>query len=129
MNRSGAVIAPLARPDFSPPRDLLVLVDDWAIPIGTFRLRARGSSGGHNGLKSIEAALGARDYARLRVGVGPLPVDVDDPADWVLDAFFEDEAETLNEHLDDMLDAVECWVADGIEAAMNKFNPIGGREG
>lgn len=128
MNRSGAALAPLTGPDFTPARDLLVLVDDWAIPIGTFRLRARGSSGGHNGLKSIEATLGARDYARLRVGVGPLPADVGDPADWVLDGFYADEAEVLNERLPVMLDAVECWVTEGIELAMTKFNSIGGRE-
>ena len=129
MNRSGAALAPLTGPEFVPSRDLLILVDDWAIPVGTFRLRARGSSGGHNGLKSIEATVGGRDYARLRVGVGPLPADVDDPAEWVLDEFYDDEAEALNERLDVMLDAVECWVGEGIEAAMNKFNPLGGREG
>ena len=130
MNRSGAALDALrAVEDLDVPRDLLVLVDDWAIPVGTFRLRARGSPGGHNGLKSIEAALRSRDYARLRIGVGPLPADVVDPADWVLDGMFEDEAEAINDLLPTMVDAVECWVSDGIELAMAKFNPLGGREG
>ncbi len=76
MNRSGAALAPLrALSDFDPAGDLLVLVDDVAIPLGTFRLRGAGSAGGHNGLKSIEGALQRQDYARLRIGVGPLPPD------------------------------------------------------
>jgi PTH1 family peptidyl-tRNA hydrolase len=130
MNRSGAALDALRAIDgLQLPRDLLVLVDDWAIPVGTFRLRARGSPGGHNGLKSIAAALGSRDYARLRIGVGPLPAEVADPADWVLDGMYEDEADAINDLLPTMVDAVECWVADGIELAMTKFNPLGGREG
>src|SRR5439155_512746 len=79
MNRSGAALASLrADPGFNPATDLLVLVDDFQIPCGTFRLRGEGSAGGHNGLKSIEGALQSRQYARLRVGVGPLP----EGADW-----------------------------------------------
>ena len=85
MNRSGAALAPLrALPDFDPANDLLILVDDVAIPLGTFRLRGAGSAGGHNGLKSIEGTLQRQDYARLRIGVGPVPPDVIDLADFVL---------------------------------------------
>ena len=88
MNRSGAALVSLrADPSFDPARDLLVLVDDFAIPLGTFRLRREGSSGGHNGLKSIEGALMSQAYARLRIGVGPLPPGTGDWADFVLEPF------------------------------------------
>ncbi len=123
MNDSGAALAPLLdRPDWDPARDLLILVDDGALPLGTFRLRARGSSGGHNGLESIELALGSRGYARLRIGIGPVPEDVTDLADWVLAPFTRSEARTLSELLPEMGDAVDFWVAEGIERAMNRFN-------
>jgi PTH1 family peptidyl-tRNA hydrolase len=123
MNRSGAALASLrARPDFDPSRDLLVLVDEVALPTGTFRLRGAGSSGGHNGLKSIEAALGRQDYARLRIGVGPKPAGLDDLSDYVLGELAREEREAIDALLDPMADAVECWLAEGIERAMNLFN-------
>jgi PTH1 family peptidyl-tRNA hydrolase len=123
MNRSGAALASLrARPDFEPGRDLLVLVDEVALPAGTFRLRGAGSSGGHNGLKSVEAALGRQDYARLRIGVGPKPAGLDDLSDYVLGELTREEREAIDALLDPMADAVECWLADGIERAMNRFN-------
>lgn len=123
MNDSGAALAPLRSvPEFDPARDLLILVDDGALPLGTFRLRARGSSGGHNGLESVELALGSRIYPRLRIGIGPVPDDVDDLADFVLDSFTQTEARVLTELLPEMGDAVECCVAEGIERAMNRFN-------
>jgi peptidyl-tRNA hydrolase, PTH1 family len=126
MNRSGAVLTPLrASAGFDPATDLLVLVDEAALPVGRFRLRARGSAGGHNGLKSIEGVLRTQDYSRLRIGVGPLPPEYDDMADYVLEPFLEDEARLLRPLLDPMTEAVSCWVADGIDVAMNRFNRIG----
>ncbi|HXG45935.1 MAG TPA: aminoacyl-tRNA hydrolase [Gemmatimonadales bacterium] len=123
MNRSGAALAPLrTRADFDPARDLLILVDDFALPLGQFRLRARGSAGGHNGLKSIEGALRSQVYPRLRIGVGPLPEQVEDSAEYVLGEFTREERETLARLLDPMADAVECWLAEGIEVAMNRYN-------
>ncbi len=123
MNDSGAALVPLlAYPEFDPARDLLILVDDGALPLGTFRLRARGSSGGHNGLESVEAALGSRVYSRLRIGIGPIPQEVTDLADWVLAPFQDAEAKTLAELLPEMEEAVECWLKDGIERAMNRYN-------
>ena len=112
----------LARPGFDPSRDLLVLVDDVATATGKFRLRGAGSSGGHNGLKSLEGALRRQDYARLRIGIGPVPPDTDDLADFVLDRFTADERAALAGLLDPMTDAVECWAAEGIERAMTRFN-------
>jgi PTH1 family peptidyl-tRNA hydrolase len=123
MNRSGAALAPLLAGDaFDPATDLLVLVDDVATDLGRFRLRGAGSSGGHNGLKSIEGTLRRQDYARLRIGIGPVPPGVDDLADFVLGPFTRDERSVINDLLDPMADAVEGWIADGIEKAMSRFN-------
>jgi PTH1 family peptidyl-tRNA hydrolase len=123
MNRSGAALASLrALPGFDPTQDLLILVDDVALPLGTFRLRGAGSAGGHNGLKSIEGVLQRQDYARLRIGVGPLPLDVPDLSDFVLAAFEPQESRQIEDLLDPMSDAVETWVAEGIERAMAKHN-------
>lgn len=123
MNRSGAALAPLRdEPGFDPMNDLLVLVDEVALPVGRFRLRARGSAGGHNGLRSIEGALRTQDYPRLRIGVGPLPPEYDDMADFVLDPFAADEVRELQALLDPMAEAVDCWLDEGIDPAMNRFN-------
>jgi len=111
MNRSGAALASLrAEPTFSPARDLLILVDDFQIPLGTFRLRSDGSAGGHNGLKSIEGALQSQQYARLRIGVGPLPEGVTDWADYVLAPFEPDEVEQINALMPQMIEAVDKWL-------------------
>lgn len=122
MNRSGLALEPwLKMPDFAPERDLLVLVDDVAIPLGTMRLRAKGSSGGHHGLDSIEEVLGSQSYARLRIGTGPLPPGVD-LAEFDLQEFTPAERERLMEAMPRMLQALTCWVNEGIESAMNRYN-------
>ncbi len=111
MNRSGAALASLrADPTFTPSRDLLILVDDFQIPLGTFRLRGDGSAGGHNGLKSIEGALQSQTYARLRVGVGPLPEGTADWSDYVLAPFEPAELEQVNALMPGMIEAVEKWL-------------------
>ena len=123
MNRSGAAIAPLRDVSgFDPATNLLVLSDDVALPVGRFRLRGAGSAGGHNGLKSVEAALERQDYARLRIGVGPVPADMEDLADFVLGPLEPEERRVIEDLLDPMAEAVECWLADGIERAMSRFN-------
>jgi PTH1 family peptidyl-tRNA hydrolase len=123
MNRSGTVLGPLMRePGFDPSSHMLVMVDDYAIPLGTMRFRARGSSGGHNGLQSIEDAVGSPDYNRLRIGVGPLPEGDVDPADFVLSQFTAVESRTLAELMPVLVEAVDCWVVEGIESAMNNYN-------
>lgn len=123
MNRSGAILGPLrAIETFDPAADLLVLVDDVALDVGRFRLRGAGSAGGHNGLKSVEGSLRRQDYARLRIGVGPRPLQEDNLADFVLDRFTSEERAALDALLDPMAEAVECWLDEGIERAMNRFN-------
>jgi PTH1 family peptidyl-tRNA hydrolase len=126
MNRSGAALASLrSLPEFDPSRDLLILVDEFALPLGRFRLRGAGSAGGHNGLRSIEGALRRQDYARLRIGIGPLPADAGDSADFVLGEFSREDRAVLQELLEPMAQAVECWLGEGIEVAMNRFNRKG----
>jgi PTH1 family peptidyl-tRNA hydrolase len=123
MNRSGRALGPLRTlSGFDLSRDMLVVVDDYALTIGSFRMRARGSAGGHNGLRSIEESLNTRDYARLRIGVGPVPDDGTDPADFVLSAMSAEEVDIVAELLPRLADAVECWLREGIETAMNRFN-------
>ena len=93
-----------------------------ALPLGKYRLRGAGSTGGHNGLKSVEGALQRQDYARLRIGVGPVPPGMTDLTNFVLGAFEPEERKVLDALLDPMSDAVECWLEDGIERAMARFN-------
>ncbi|MCK5412234.1 MAG: aminoacyl-tRNA hydrolase [Gemmatimonadota bacterium] len=123
VNRSGRVVEKLRSEGLSSP-DLLVLVDDVSLPPGTFRLRARGSAGGHNGLLSIEETLGTREYARLRIGVGRPHDPRIDLAEWVLAPMSDAEEEQVLLAFGDMVSAVECWMAEGIETAMNRFNRI-----
>lgn len=125
MNLSGAVLTPyLRRPFWSPKSDLLVVVDDVALPVGTYRLRPQGSAGGHNGLRSIEQQLGHRDYARLRVGIHPLEPErpLGDLADYVLSPFAKAERETIVALMPRFTDAIELWIREGIVAAMNAHN-------
>ena len=111
MNRSGAALASLrADATFVPARDLLILVDDFQIPLGTFRLRPDGSAGGHNGLKSIEGSLQSQQYARLRIGVGPLPEGTGDWADYVLAPFEPEQLEQLDALMPEMIAAVAKWL-------------------
>jgi PTH1 family peptidyl-tRNA hydrolase len=111
MNRSGSALASLrADPAFDPARDLLILVDDFQIPLGTFRFRPEGSAGGHNGLKSIEGALQSPLYARLRIGVGPLPEGIEDWADYVLAPFEPEEREQVESLMPRMIEEVEKWL-------------------
>jgi PTH1 family peptidyl-tRNA hydrolase len=125
MNDSGGALSGLrASEPGAPLDDLLVLVDDVALPSGSFRIRGRGSAGGHNGLKSVDATLGTQWYARLRVGVGPAPplYDENDLPDFVLSPLPPDERAAVTALLPEMEDAVECWMAEGVERAMALFN-------
>lgn len=127
MNLSGAVLKPyLRRAGWSPQHDLLIVLDEAALPLGTFRFRARGSSAGHNGLKSIEGALGHQDYARLRIGIAP-PAGRNrgDLADYVLSEFGKSDAKAVQELMPTFAEAIEVWLTEGIEPVMNRFNRKG----
>lgn len=124
MNLSGQVMRPyLRRPSWSAASDLMVVVDEVALPLGSYRLRARGSAGGHNGLKDVERALGTQDYPRLRVGIKPEdPRRVGGLSDFVLSPFGKDERAVVVELLPKIQDAIEIWLRDGILKAMNAHN-------
>jgi peptidyl-tRNA hydrolase, PTH1 family len=125
MNLSGAVLKPwLRRPFWAAATDLLVISDEVQLPVGTYRFRARGSAGGHNGLKSIEQALGSQEYARLRIGVGPSDPQrrVGDLADFVLGEFGKQEAADTRALLPTFDTALQQWAKEGIGPVMNAFN-------
>ncbi len=123
MNRSGPPVARICRRAGCGTDGLLVLVDDLALPLGRIRLRTGGSSGGHNGLKSVAAALGTDEFARLRIGIGPYEGG-GDVRDYVLDSFRPDERETAAQATALAAEAAFCWAEEGIEAAMNRYNGL-----
>jgi PTH1 family peptidyl-tRNA hydrolase len=126
MNLSGGALRPYLRnPFFSAAKELLVVSDEVQIPVGRFRLRSRGSAGGHNGLKSVESAIGNQDYARLRIGVGPSEERrgvYGDLSDFVLAPFARDERDDIVALMPALVAATETWLTDGIEKAMNLHN-------
>jgi PTH1 family peptidyl-tRNA hydrolase len=122
MNRSGDAVAALSHYYDIAPADLLVVVDEVALPFGRLRARARGSAGGHNGLKSVIERLGTTEFPRLRLGVGRGDTRRD-LADHVLSKFEADERAALEEFITRAADAAEMFAADGIEKVMNTYNP------
>jgi len=126
MNLSGQALKNyVRRPFWSAPKDLLVVVDEVQLPVGRYRIRARGSAGGHNGLKSVEQALGTQDYARLRIGVGPSEERkgiYKDLADFVLAPFARDERDDVLALLPQLTATTETWLSEGVEKAMNLHN-------
>lgn len=126
MNLSGQALKNYLRlPDWSAADDLLVVSDEVQIPVGRFRIRAHGSAGGHNGLKSVEDALGDQAYARLRIGVGPSEERkgiFPSLTNFVLAPFARDERDDVLALLPDLTTATETWLRDGAERAMNLYN-------
>jgi peptidyl-tRNA hydrolase, PTH1 family len=122
MNRSGAALRPwMGREGFHVSGDLLVVVDDASLDVGRVRFRPGGGAGGHNGLRSVEAALGRQDYNRLRIGVGRPPEGADLVA-WVLSPMPPEDEDRILELLPELTGAVTLWIREGIQAAMNQFN-------
>jgi PTH1 family peptidyl-tRNA hydrolase len=122
MNRSGDAVAALARYYDVVPEDLLIVVDEVALPFGKLRARARGSAGGHNGLKSIVERLGTEEFPRLRLGVGRGDARKD-LADHVLSTFESGERAELDTFIARAADAAEMFAVDGIGRVMNTYNP------
>ena len=120
MNRSGYAVLRLAQFYKIQPPEILVIVDDTALPLGRLRLRASGGSGGHNGLESIIVEFGTEEIPRLRVGIGEAP-----PAgsvDYVLSRFFEEEKPLVRSAIDRAAEAVKCAIDNNLISAMNIFN-------
>ena len=121
MNASGEALLEWTQRHGLDPGALLVVTDDVYLPLGMLRLRAGGSSGGHRGLDSVEAAIGHREYARLRIGVGAAGSGAA-LREHVLEEFAPEEVPVLEAAIRLAADAVECWVSQGILPAMNRFN-------
>lgn len=122
MNLSGEAVRPAADFYKIPPDHVLVISDDTALAPGRLRIRKGGSAGGHNGLKNIIQHLGTDQFPRIRVGVGQKPHPDYDLADWVLGKFVGEDKKTIDAAIKRAADAVECLLADGPDAAMNRFN-------
>lgn len=121
MNNSGECIREVMDYYKCDIDDFIVIFDDISLDVGKLRLRAKGSAGGHNGIKSIIAHLGSDKFKRIKFGVGDKPKNWD-LADWVLGKFPTDEYATLREANKKACEAVECILTDGIESGMNKYN-------
>ena len=105
-----------------PPEHVLVVSDEISLPIGRLRVRTKGSAGGHNGLKSLIERLGTEDFPRIRLGVGAPPHPDYDMADWVLSVFRDQDAEDMAKAAARAAEAVVCYISEGPDKAMNKFN-------
>jgi PTH1 family peptidyl-tRNA hydrolase len=121
MNLSGESLAAFRRQKPLEFSDILLITDDIALPTGKLRMRPQGSAGGHNGLKSAIAHLHSQEFPRLRIGVGA-PRDPSVQIDFVLGRFSKAEQQTVEDAIETAADAVEAWISDGIEIAMNRFN-------
>ncbi len=123
MNSSGEAVGAVVNFYRLPLTELLVVVDDADLPLGEIRLRPGGSSGGHHGLESIEQHLGTREFARLRIGIGRAD-GAREITDHVLGRFDAGEAVLMEKVFGRAADQAECWLAAGIEKAMNQFNGV-----
>lgn len=122
MNLSGDAVAEAAAFYKVPPEHILVLCDDVSLPVGKLRIRLSGSAGGHNGLKHIIQRLGTDQFPRLKIGVGAKPHPDYDMADWVLGKFVGPDKTAMDEATLRAAQAVECYLKDGPQKAMNQFN-------
>ncbi|MFA6003367.1 MAG: aminoacyl-tRNA hydrolase [Elusimicrobiota bacterium] len=123
MNESGRMVGAFAHFHKVASRSILLCFDDVALPLGRLRLRPRGSSGGQKGMESVLSTLGTDEVPRLRVGVGPQPAGMDSAA-FVLSNFRAEESELLDSMLEQASAAVRVAAAEGLEIAMNRFNPV-----
>jgi len=121
MNLSGEALQQWQQRHGLTAAELLVVSDDVYLPLGSIRIRPHGSSGGHRGLESIEAALGSHDFARLRMGVGAADSSAQ-LKEHVLDEFVPEESPALEEMVHRSAEAVESWAREGVLSAMNQFN-------
>jgi len=120
MNRSGYAVLKLAQFYKIQPAEILVVIDDTALPLGRLRLRASGGSGGHNGLESVIVQFGTEDIPRLRVGIGEPPPS--GSVDYVLSRFFEEEKPVVRSAINRAAEAVKCAIDNNLVSAMNIFN-------
>jgi PTH1 family peptidyl-tRNA hydrolase len=120
MNHSGYALLSVTQFYKIQPEQLLIVLDDFALPLGRLRLRARGGSGGHNGLASVIAEFGTEDIPRLRIGIGAAPRE--GSVDYVLGRFFDEEKPVVRATVARAVEAVKCAIDNGLVSAMNTFN-------
>lgn len=122
MNRSGHPLFAIAQFFKIAPQEILVLLDDFSLPLGRLRIRQSGGAGGHNGLESIIAQFATEEMPRLRIGIGNAPAEA--ASDYVLSNFFEEEKPLVRSTITRAADAVKCAIDKGVVSAMNTFNKI-----
>ena len=122
MNLSGEAVGQAARFYKIPPEHVLVVSDEVSLPVGSIRIRLKGSAGGHNGLKSVISHLGTDAFPRVRLGVGAAPNSEYDMADWVLSTFRNEDAETIRAAAEQAAKACVCFIEKGPDKAMTQFN-------
>ncbi len=121
MNRSGIAVRQIVEAEDLSPEEVLIITDDFNLPLGKIRLRRSGSDGGHNGLASIIYHLGTEDFPRLRLGIGPVPEGV--PAEeFVLEKFKQSEVASAENMVERAAKAVSTWLKEGFEESASKFN-------
>ena len=120
MNRSGGPLLAIAQFYKIAAAEILVVLDDFSLPLGRLRIRPDGSPGGHNGLESIIVQFGTEEIPRLRVGIGSAPME--SSVDYVLGRFFEEEKPLVRSTIDRAVEAVKCAIDNGLVSAMNTFN-------
>ena len=121
MNESGRSVAPLMRYFKVPTDRMLVIHDDLDLPLGTLRIRPSGSSGGQRGIESITKLLGTQEFPRMRLGISRPPGQMD-PKDYVLKNFLPNEEELKKIVLGQAIEAIECFIENGLTTAMNRYN-------
>ena len=122
MNESGKAVGAYARFYNIGPKDIAVVQDDMDLPVGTIRIRKKGSSGGHNGIKSIQSHLGTDEFPRFKIGIGHPKHEQQVVIDHVLHRFQGDDKVAIDQAVTSMAEAVETWLTEDIEKVMNKFN-------
>ena len=122
MNRSGYPLVAIAQFYKFAPSEILVVLDDFALPLGRIRIRTGGGTGGHNGLDSVIMQFGTEEIPRLRIGIGAAPVA--GSVDYVLGRFFEEERALVKSAIERSVEAITCAVDNGVVAAMNTFNKV-----
>ena len=118
MNLSGQAVASIAGTYKAEPSDFMIVSDDMDLPAGKIRIRAKGSTGGHNGLKSVISCLGTEEFSRMRIGIGR----DENAIDFVLGRFSSKERKIMEETYERAAEALEDWIERGTEFAMNKYN-------